>query len=176
MILLKCHESTFHGWTVQLTILEDIPEESFSNYSLFRFKRYEARLQKLESIIGYGDAVTVCGIEGYSYSSRPTQADSILKELGGCLRRDLCRLDYNITEIPPSTIKKYFTGMGNAKKLDMYKWWRNEYKLPCLYRLLGLCQEDKTLPEKDIPHPIEDIVDSFAVALTTLALTNKITL
>jgi len=59
-------------------------------------------------------------IEGYSFGSRLGQAFSI-GEWGGVLRKSLYELGYNIAVIPPTSLKKFITGKGNAKKELMLK-------------------------------------------------------
>ena len=174
MTLVNCRDSVFYGWLLQLTLLEEWPEDA-GHFSLFRFNRYEVRLQLLMGIIGMRSTRRgnqIVGIEHYSFkSSSPfaTAADTTLKELGGCLRRSLCQMGHNIMEIPPTTIKKVFTHGGGAKKTDMYMAYAQRYFMPSLYRLINI-EEDPDA--KVIPHPIEDVVDALAVAMTTLVLAN----
>lgn len=54
-------------------------------------------------------------IEGYSYSSRNSQAHA-LGELGGIVRGSLHDYDIPWVDISPATVKKYATGRGNAPK------------------------------------------------------------
>jgi len=54
-------------------------------------------------------------IEGYSYGSQGRAIVSI-GELGGVLRVELYRAEIPVLEVPPSTLKKYATGKGNAPK------------------------------------------------------------
>jgi crossover junction endodeoxyribonuclease RuvC len=57
-------------------------------------------------------------IEGYSYGSKGNSAVN-LGELGGVLRFTLWEAAVPYVEIPPSCVKKYATGKGNAGKEDM---------------------------------------------------------
>jgi crossover junction endodeoxyribonuclease RuvC len=59
--------------------------------------------------------VDVVVLEGYSYGSRGRSVFDI-GELGGGVRLLLHRLDIPFVEVPPSTLKKYATGQGNAGK------------------------------------------------------------
>lgn len=54
-------------------------------------------------------------IEGYSYASRATQAHKT-GELGGLVRHHLWARDIPYIDVPPSSVKKYATGRGNADK------------------------------------------------------------
>jgi Holliday junction resolvasome RuvABC endonuclease subunit len=174
--LINCPKSPFHGWVMEVSIIEDPVTEEKDNklfrFSLFRFERYEARLQSLLALIGNNAGNNkIVGLEGYSFYSKATQADTALKELGGCLRRSLCHLNHTIMEIPPSTVKKIFSGSGKANKNGMYKAYRKTYGLPDLFSLLNIAEEENYLEtDKPIPHPIEDVVDALAVSMATLHL------
>lgn len=56
-------------------------------------------------------------IEGYSFNRNPSMWQ--LAELGGVIRYALWEVDIVPVVIPPSTLKKFATGKGNAKKEDM---------------------------------------------------------
>lgn len=58
-------------------------------------------------------------IEGYSFASR-TAGQASIHEYGGLLRWHLSRaVTCDIVELPPSTVKKFFSGKGNATKEQM---------------------------------------------------------
>ena len=54
-------------------------------------------------------------IEGYSFGSQGRSVYQI-GELGGVVRREFWRRRIPFIEVPPSTLKKYTTGKGNANK------------------------------------------------------------
>lgn len=170
--------SPFHHWLVEVTILEDpVNHENGKrrfDFSLFRFERYENRIQALMAVIGDNRKKNkLVGIEGYSFKSKATQAETALKELGGCLRRSLCHFQHEIMELPPSTVKKIFSGVGKSDKNEMYRCYRETYRLPDLFKCMNIAASDQVYlddPEKNIPHPIEDMVDALAVALSLLFL------
>lgn len=56
-------------------------------------------------------------IEGYSFGSHNRAVP--LAELGGCVRLLLHRLAIPYVDVPPATLKKWATGSGVAKKIDM---------------------------------------------------------
>ncbi len=80
----------------------------------------------------------VAYIEGYSFGSMG-QALYQIGELGGLLRERFCEIygndevvPFDWKEIPPTQVKKFCTGKGNAKKEDMklhtYKRWGVEFR------------------------------------------------
>jgi len=72
----------------------------------------------------------VC-IEGFSYGSKGA-AVSIQYGIGWSIRSALVQKGMTYIEVPPTTVKKFATGKGNAKKEDMvlpiYKRWGFEHK------------------------------------------------
>lgn len=72
---------------------------------------------------GKHEPVEVC-VEGYSMGSRATQAHKA-GELGGVMRLSLWRHFFGYVNVPPSTLKKFATGKGNAdKSLVLREVWR----------------------------------------------------
>lgn len=65
------------------------------------------------AICGY--KVSLVAIEGYAFSSRNSRAHA-LGELGGVLRLACARAAVPVLDVPPSTLKKFATGKGNASK------------------------------------------------------------
>lgn len=55
-------------------------------------------------------------IEGYAYGIKAGSALVTLGELGGVLRDRLWAAGLHYLEVPPSNLKKYATGKGNASK------------------------------------------------------------
>lgn len=81
-----------------------------------------------DELIGY--KITDVAMEGYAYGS---QMSHMLGELGGVLKLTL-KHDFGIYPIivPPTSLKKYVTGKGNAGKksqmlLNVYKKWGVEF-------------------------------------------------
>jgi len=83
--------------------------------------RGPARLVEISEIlisrIRENDASLVA-IEGYSFSSRNSQAHSI-GELGGVVRVELFKNEIPFIEIPPTCRAKFATGKGNASKNEV---------------------------------------------------------
>lgn len=63
-----------------------------------------------------GDPIFI--IEGYSFSSRNSQAHSI-GELGGVVRYRLWKAGFSFIDIPPTCRAKFATGRGNASKNEV---------------------------------------------------------
>lgn len=70
---------------------------------------------EIHTITTGADLVT---IEGYSFSSRASQAHA-LGELGGVIRLALHEAGTPHLDVPPATLKTYATGRGNAGKVDV---------------------------------------------------------
>jgi len=151
----------FAGWTVT-THCWEVPVFP-SKGDDTRFYVYKFLLDRVISVCS-GNRNVLCAVENYSYASSATMATTELTELGGCLRFQLftghgiCPI-----EIPPMTVKKCFSGKGNAKKDDMWVSFLGHYLMPNLCSLVGT----RVSTEK-APKPVDDMVDAFAVALTAL--------
>jgi crossover junction endodeoxyribonuclease RuvC len=69
--------------------------------------------------------IGLIGIEGYGFSNKHTLVT--LVEIGTVIRYFLQQEGYPYREIPPTSLKKFVTGKGNAKKdhmmLEVYKRW-----------------------------------------------------
>lgn len=78
-----------------------------------------------EGYAGRKDVMLVA-LEGYSYGSHSSNLPAI-GELGGVARVALHEANVPFIVVPPSTLKKFATGRGNAKKdemmLEVYKRW-----------------------------------------------------
>lgn len=59
--------------------------------------------------------ITMVAVEGYSFGSRDSHAHA-LGELGGVVRLALSELQLPYADIPPTCVKKFATGKGNAPK------------------------------------------------------------
>lgn len=85
----------------------------------FRIERFD-RLAQDVAWICHGLSPKAIYIEGYSFGSQGAGKISTC-EYGGLLRFWLmANCDAKIIEVPPSTLKKFFTGSGNAKKCHMH--------------------------------------------------------
>ena len=106
-------------------------------------------------------------IESYSYASQQTASTSILYELGGIVRFHIyTRWKVLFDELSPCHIKKVFTCNGHAGKTSMIA---KFFELTGIdeqhvYTELGMLKFDRSV-RKDL-HPLEDLVDAFAICYT----------
>jgi Holliday junction resolvasome RuvABC endonuclease subunit len=167
LTLIRTPGSVFDGWVLQTTVLEEWPENTYQ-FSLPRMERFVTRVQTLTGLIG--TEKTIVGIENYAFAANATRGDCILKELGGILRCELCKLGHEIVEIVPSQVKNLFCQKGSATKKDMYAAFVNQYKLPDIASLIMSNQK------RVESHPVEDMVDAFAVAVSVMMKENLLDL
>jgi Holliday junction resolvasome RuvABC endonuclease subunit len=85
---------------------------------IVRTKKFDGmpRLEWMrEAILLECEGADVVAVEGYAYGARHSQAHK-LGELGGVVRLALFEAGIPYVDIPPTCLKKYATGAGNAKK------------------------------------------------------------
>lgn len=74
----------------------------------------------LKEILAHVDSESVVFIEDYAYASFPGSSSvTILAEINGVIKHALWSKFIPYHTIPPTTIKKFLTGSGKAKKEDM---------------------------------------------------------
>jgi Holliday junction resolvasome RuvABC endonuclease subunit len=88
-----------------------------------RFSRYEKYVTSLIEILSFSGPVAHAYIEGYGYANPYTLVP--LVELGTVLRSALHVRGIPWTEVAPTSLKKFLTGSGQAKKnvmlLELHK-------------------------------------------------------
>lgn len=92
-------------------------------------------------------------IEGYAFSAKGQRAIQI-GENGAILKTRLEENDYPYEVVNPSSLKLFATGIGNAKKIQMF----SAFTALEDYDLLGEYKLSK--PDK----PVEDLVDAYFLA------------
>lgn len=94
---------------------------------LARIERFKGLAAKV--LFAIPADVSIVLLEGYSYGSAG-RALTDLGEYGGLLRMRLLKLGCPVFEVPPTTLKLFVTGKGNASKQAMavgvYKHWGYE--------------------------------------------------
>lgn len=98
---------------------------------LEQFEKITYTQARIKDLIKNNEIKTVI-MEGYSYGSRNTRFTFTAGELGGCIKLVCHELGVKIIIIPPTLIKKFICGKGNAKKelmlLKIYKKYGREFK------------------------------------------------
>jgi len=94
-------------------------------------------------------------IEGYAFATSGKSYVRSVAENSGLLKHKMYKAKQAFTSIPPSVIKKYATGKGNANKDLMYDAFSKECVAPV--------DLQKTLRPKStkLTNPTTDIVDSY---------------
>jgi Holliday junction resolvasome RuvABC endonuclease subunit len=173
-ILIENRDSCFYGWTYVSVCLDASTQASGQQHSLARMQQFRSLLPRIVAIIcSHGSArETLVAIEHYAFNAnnrgmnaKASSSQSLLMELGGCLRFMICCYGFKILELSPSTIKKTFSGSGRATKEEMYAAARNRFHLPDIATLIGVPVDGL----KHIPHPVEDVVDAIATAVSARA-------
>ena len=121
----------------------DSQEERHDNISDFFIKRIPERF--VES-----DVSPRIIIEDYSFGSKGRVFN--LAENMGLLKYKFWKYDMNFELVPPTVLKKFATGKGNAKKEDMYKKFVKE---------TGVDLQEILFPGRKLGNPVTDIVDSY---------------
>lgn len=92
-------------------------------------------------------------LEGYAYSASGKVFQ--IAENTGILKYKLYELSIPVTIIPPTEVKKFATGKGNADKNAMYSAWSHE---------TGVDLKTLLTPKRaDSVSPVSDIVDSYYI-------------
>lgn len=122
-----------------------------------RLSDWDSDEQRYESIADWAvDLVmgaTHVAIEGYAYSAQGKVFQ--IAENTGILKYKLYQLSVPVTVIPPTEVKKFATGKGNADKNAMYSAWIRETGI----NLKGML----TPKREDSVSPVSDIVDSYYI-------------
>ena len=100
---------------------------------------------------------TAVFIEGYAFATSGKSHVRSVAENTGLLKHKMHKIKQPFTSVPPTVIKKYATGKGNANKEIMYD---------------AFCAEILTPPDlksrltpksKKLRNPVTDIVDSYFI-------------
>ena len=97
-------------------------------------------------------------IEGYAFATSGKSHVRSVAENTGLLKHKLYKSKHEYTSVPPSMVKKYATGRGNATKEVMYEAFCAELLTPP-----NLQQRLKPKSTK-LTNPVTDIVDAYFIA------------
>lgn len=113
-------------------------------------ERFDNISEWIMSIIRTFKVTDVC-IEDYAFAAKGRVFH--IAENTGLLKWKLWKAGVKYTSAPPTTVKKYFTGKGNAKKDMMHA---------CFYEQTGV-NIAEMFEQKEDSNPVSDIVDSYAM-------------
>jgi hypothetical protein len=101
-------------------------------------------------------------IEGFSYASKGNSFIDLITFNSFLKSKLFTAIGNRIYVIPPKTLKKDYTGNGNASKCDMLLSYmeKNDNQLTDKIKKLGFIKED----DFQIPKPIDDLIDSIALS------------
>lgn len=114
----------------------------------------------LDMMLDYG--VQTCYIEGYSMGSKGRVFD--IAENTGIFKHSAWRFGINVVTVPPTTIKKFATGKGNANKEKMQETFINE---------TGINLKSKLDMTEKQWNPSSDIIDAYYVCKYAIHEENK---
>ena len=96
-------------------------------------------------------------IEGYAFATSGTSHVRSIAENTGLLKHKMHKVKQTFTSVPPTVIKKYATGKGNANKEIMYDAFCAEILTP------SDLKSRLTPKSKKLRNPVTDIVDSYFI-------------
>ena len=94
-------------------------------------------------------------IEGYAFATSGKSHVRSVAENSGLLKHKMYKIKQSFTSVPPSVIKKYATGKGNANKDLMYDAFSKESNTPPDLQKILRPKSNK------LSNPTTDIVDSY---------------
>ena len=96
-------------------------------------------------------------IEGYAFATSGTSHVRSIAENTGLLKHKMHKVKQTFTSVPPTVIKKYATGKGNANKEGMYEAFVDELLTPTDLK------ERLTPKATKVKNPVSDLVDSYFI-------------
>lgn len=123
------------------------------------YKTNEERFDKISDLMIETillNKVDLCRLEGYSLGSKGMIFD--IAENTAVLKHKLYKNNINFELIPPKSVKLSFTGRGDCSKGVMYMFFRDKHCPYEIHHAIG----DMDVPA-EIDHPIEDLIDAYAL-------------
>ena len=136
------------------------PAHGILNFHTQPYPEWETEEERHELLSKWAmNIITGCEvfIEGYAFATSGKSHVRSVAENTGLLKHKMHKIKQPFTSIPPTVIKKYATGKGNANKELMYD---------------AFCAEILTPPDlksrltpksKKLRNPVTDIVDSYFI-------------
>ncbi len=156
------------GDVVNVGVLSHKPQSN-------RFARFAHYTREVSELVdAYGVDLVI--IEGYSFAGKFN--NSLQYELGACIRMRLYQEEIPFIEVPPTSLKKFVTGKGNAKKdlmlLNVYKRWEFDTEDDNEADAYGLAQFGRAILGHDTGVPsvnftaLEKVINSLMPAALKL--------
>jgi len=95
--------------------------------TLSQYQRIDYNLSKILELVKDND-IKLVGIEAAAYGLKSSSMN-ILAEQQGVIKYELRKRGIAVTEGNISSIKKFITGKGNAKKIEVIKALRDKYNI-----------------------------------------------
>ncbi len=148
----------FHFVTEKKMVQETFKSESFvfTGHEYPLYKHDTERFDKISDVfipILKANNIQHCVVEGYSFGSKGKYFN--IAENTGILKHKLFKNDISFSDVPPTTMKKFAVGKGNAQKSLLYEVWLKKTSVN-LFDLFGIREN-----LKDPPSPVNDVVDSW---------------
>lgn len=134
----------------------ELPKD-YAEEQIRKLKDYDYLTDLITSYLPKG---SIIGLEGFSYASNGQgYIDLVMAQ--SILRYKISRVkDLELVIIPPSKIKKFFTGKGNANKVLMAEAFQ-ELKID--HPLFKYTKKNTIVKGKEIVKPIDDLIDAYAI-------------
>ena len=143
---------------------EKKPKDCLANVQGSRLGEYEGNEQRFDMISEWAISCvpesSVVYIEDYSFGSKGKVFH--IAENAGLFKHKLWKRNIPIHPIPPTVIKKFATGKGNAKKEQMHE----AFIIETGFDLMGMYQPKAA----KVGSPVGDIVDSYYICKYGLSL------
>lgn len=146
----KKHKDFFYEDDKYKILWYDYP--SFNKKTSDRIKLMDYMTNKLINNLEFKCADYKVTVEQYAFSASG-QLTKLAELMGITLYKLISNFNVEIKEIPPTSLKKWFTGNGSASKFEMYQQFYSMTGLDLLTMLNN--------KSKDINSPFEDMADAF---------------
>ena len=158
--MLKFENCKFHF------IKKNRSHESFGNFRAYDYPKYSDEIERyvrlaewaIECIRWFNGRAKHVYLEDYAFAA--TGRVFNIGENTGILKQQLKQSGFLFTTIPPTLIKKFATGKGNANKELMDETFLEETNIDLQSRL-----SPKSIK---ITNPVSDIIDSYYICKTGL--------
>ena len=125
------------------------------------FDEFNHEIERYQTIADWAiEILTGCeqvSIEGYAYAAVSNRIFQIAENTG-LLKYKLFQLGIPVTIVPPTEIKKFATGKGNADKSSVYAYFETESDANLQELFYPM-----SIPPKEITSPLSDIADSYFI-------------